>query len=158
MKKKVIVKPKSLSLATPVKTDYETDFYKWTQIQANRLKEGDYSHLDLINLVEEIESLGKTEKRALKSHLINLFMHMLKQEYQPEMQKNSNSWKASISNARREVKLLLEDSPSLSNDLKKNFVDAYRIAKEDAANETGIDISEFPDDCPWTILDLFPSG
>lgn len=63
---------------------YEQDFYMWTQEQAAILKAGALSQLDVANLIEEIESMGKTQKRELISRLTVLIMHLLKWDYQPE--------------------------------------------------------------------------
>ncbi len=63
---------------------YEQDFYLWTQEQAAILKAGALSQLDVANLIEEIESMGKTQKRELISRLTVLMMHLLKWNYQPE--------------------------------------------------------------------------
>ena len=64
---------------------YDTDFYQWTQTMALALRQGHWQDLDIENLVEEIESLGRSEKRALKSRLEVLLMHLLKWAYQPAL-------------------------------------------------------------------------
>ncbi|MBA3603112.1 MAG: DUF29 domain-containing protein [Parachlamydiaceae bacterium] len=97
---------------------YEKDFYKWTEEQAELLKEGKYENLDIEHLREEIESLGKSDKRALKSYLIIILQHLLKINYAPGWQENSNSWMTSIENSKIEIRLLLEDSPSLKKKIK----------------------------------------
>src|SRR5438128_2161639 len=103
-KKTLKNRPRKLAIAVPEMTEsliYDKDFYKWTRNQASYLKKKDFAHLDIENLVEEIESLGRSDKRALRSHLIILLLHLLKAKYQHEMQKNTHSWEASIKNARR---------------------------------------------------------
>lgn len=156
-KKSIVNRPKNLSLLVQKKTQiqpYDSDFYSWTQQQAKLLKKGLVSHLDLKNLAEEIESLGRSDKRALRNHLINLMLHLLKTECQPEMQNNSNSWKASIRNARREIEYILKDSPSLKKEFNKMIDDAFEKAREDAIIETGLPDSAFPKECPWKVHDL----
>ena len=64
---------------------YETDFYAWTLEQSQLLKKGDFSHLDIANLVEEIESLGKQQRQELWHRLGILIGHCLKWDYQPEL-------------------------------------------------------------------------
>src|SRR5262252_9818951 len=91
-------------------TRYDEDFYTWTQEQAALLREGAVQELDLANLAEEIESLGKSDRRALGSHLRNLMLHLLKWQYQPSGRQTGHSWRASIRNARLEIAVLLEDS------------------------------------------------
>ncbi len=103
-----------------------------------------------------MESLGRNDKRSLRSHTIVLLLHLLKQDYQKEGQGNSNSWKSYISNATREIEFLLEDSPSLKIELKKIFLDAYKYAKKDAAIETNLPIKTFPKECPWKIEEILP--
>ena len=153
-------RPKNLSISVstqPKKTLlYDKDFMKWIDNQVGCLKKGDLSNLDIDNLIEEIESLGRNDKRSLKSQLTRLLMHLLKWKYQPEKQIDSNSWKTSVSNASMEIKFLIEDSPSLKNDLIKIYPKAYLEAKQYAANETGLNIDMFDEVCPWTIQELFP--
>lgn len=157
-KKTVRRRAKNLSIDAPKKTDieYEKDFFKWTKSQANLLKKGELEKLDIANLREEIESLGRNDKRSLRSHVIVLLMHLLKQKYQTEGQGNSNSWQSSILNATREIKFLIEDSPSLKNELIKIYSDAYENARQDAAIETKLNLETFPEECPWEIEEILP--
>lgn len=153
VKKQIKSKAKQMSL-TIQKPSYDRDFFKWTHTQALLLKKGEFSKLDIEHLIEEIESLGKSDKRSLKSHLINLLMHLLKIQYQPEMKENTNSWDASVRNARLEITLLLEDSPSLKNELPKMIESAYKFARQKAADETNISLKTFPKECSWTIKEI----
>lgn len=131
---------------------YDSDFYAWSLHQSECLRKKEFLNLDIDNLIEEIESLGRSNKLALKSHLIILLLHLLKLKYQPEF--SSNSWRNSISNARREIELLLQDSPSLKNVLKDEFKNCFERACKDAAYETQKNINEFPKECPWTIEEV----
>ena len=70
------------SMAT--KSLYEQDFYEWLQTNINLLKEGNFADIDLENILEELESMGRSEKNALKSNLRILLMHLLKYKYQPQ--------------------------------------------------------------------------
>src|SRR4028119_1218292 len=90
---------------------YELDFYRWTQQQAEFLQAKKWSCLDIPNLVEEIESLGRQERRELENRLGVLLGHLLKWEFQPE--NRSRSWFATIREQRRRILRLLEKSPSL---------------------------------------------
>lgn len=158
-KKTTIARPKrSRPAPSSVKSKlgYDADFFKWTKTQSNLLKKGNLKDLDIVNLIEEIESLGKKDKRAVQSHLINLLLHMLKLKYQAGKQKDSNSWETSIFNANTEIQLLIEDSPSLRNDLIKVYPKAYQYAREGAAFETKLSLSTFPEKCPWSIEDILP--
>lgn len=157
IKPKVIKAIPKKFLVTPSKRiskTYDEDFYQWIQAQVKLLKKKDFDHLDIENLIEEIESLGRSDKRALYSQLTRLLMHLLKLEYQPDGQGNSNSWKSSILSARIEIKLLLKDSPSLKREIEKIFPEAYEDARQHAATETQLDLKTFPKKCPWNLEDI----
>lgn len=151
-KRTVKTTPKKLAVSAPAVTSYDKDFFKWTRSQVSLLKKGQIDKIDVANLIEEIESLGKSDKRSLNSHLINLLMHMLKLKYQKR--EDTSSWETSISNARLEIELLLEDSPSLKNALKTSFNHCYELARKKAAVETKMDIKKFPIECPWELKEV----
>ena len=135
---------------------YNQDFYAWTQEQAALLREGALHDLDVTNLAEEIESLGKSDRRALGSHLRNLVLHLLKWHGQPAGRYTGSSWRSSIRNARAEIAVLLEDSPRLRREVSGLLARWYPLARQDAADETGLLLATFPEACPWTaeqILD-----
>ncbi len=128
---------------------YERDFYLWIQTTAEQLKEGKFNEIDIQNLIEEIESMGRSEKRELKSSLIVLLMHLLKWQYQPE--KRSESWRSTISEQRICIEELLEDSPSLQPVILEIFDDCYQKARVKASDETGIKLNFFPKESPFTL-------
>jgi hypothetical protein len=128
---------------------YKEDFYLWIQATAQHLKEGNFNQIDIPNLVEEIENMGRSEKRELKSRLIVLLMHLLKWEYQPE--KRSQSWRITITEQRICIEGLLEDSPSLQPLILEVFDDCYGKACQKAAEETGIKLNFFPKESPFTV-------
>lgn len=134
------------------KNIYETDFYGWTLLQSSLLKERNMKKLDCENLIEEIESMGRSEKSKLRSYISNLLMHMLKVRYQPSY--HTISWDLSIKNARLETKETLDENPSLKPKLKEIIKNAYKSAKIKAAEETGLDEKIFPEECPWTIEEI----
>lgn len=143
--------PKKLLVTLP-KNVYESDFFKWTKNQANFLKKQEFSKLDIENLIEEIESLGRTEKRTLESYLEILLMHMLKVKYQPK--KHTKSWDLSIKNCRQKFKKVLKQNPSLKPKLPNILKDSYESARLDAALETQLDEKTFPLSCPWSIEEI----
>ncbi|MCC5600438.1 DUF29 domain-containing protein [Nostoc favosum] len=128
---------------------YEQDFYLWTQTIAQQLKENNFNEIDIPNLIEEIESMGRSEKRELKNRLIVLLMHLLKWQYQ--LEKRSESWRSTISEQRICIETLLEDSPSLQPLLAEVFEDCYRKARLKASDETGIKLNFFPKESPFTL-------
>ena len=85
---------------------YDADFYAWTQEQAKLLRQQKWESVDIANLIEEIETLGRQERRELKNRLGILLGHLLKWQYQPELR--GNSWLATIREQRREVETLLQ--------------------------------------------------
>lgn len=132
-------------------TLYEKDYYQWLIQTATLLKRKEFTELDIENLIEEIESLGKSEKRAIRSNLVVLILHLLKWRYQPE--KQSRSWKSSIREHRRRIGDLLIDSPSLKNYLPEILSSCYLAAKKQASDETGLSIVAFPEVCPFSVVE-----
>jgi len=154
--KKVSAKPKKLAVFIDNSSKlYDKDFYKWANTQSKLLKKGEFEKLDINNLIEEIESLGRSEKRTLRNYLVNLLMHMLKVKFQPE--RHGKSWDSSIRFSKKEVLEVLKDNPSLKPKLKDIFFDAYDSARLKASSETDLDVSVFPKDCPWTIEEVINS-
>lgn len=150
---------KKLNICSPKNEElYEKDFYKWSLYQANLLKKGELSKLDIENLAEEIESLGRSDKKKLYSFCLVLLQHLLKDTYTPENKGNSKSWEATILNCRIEIRNLLEDSPSLKKQLTPMLLEkAYSQAREIAIIETRktyIQEEIFPEKCPWSIKEI----
>ena len=134
---------------------YEIDYANWIFDQVEHIRGGSLDQLDLTNIAEELEDLGKADQRAIKSYLTNLLHHLLKWQYQPR--KRSASWRLTITNARFEIADLLDDSPSLKRYLLNQISDQYHRARTDAAIETSLPLETFPEDCPYEaeqILDL----
>lgn len=159
MNKKIIKsKSKPFVVSAPKKKEleYDKDFFKWTKTQANLLKKGEIKNLDIDNLIEEIESLGKSDKRTLRSQMKRLLTHLLKNKYQPEGKGNSNSWDSSINEAISEIQYVIEDSPSLKRELIKIYTKSYEDARQSACGETRLDIKKFPEECPWKIEEILP--
>lgn len=128
---------------------YETDFYLWTQQQVDLLRQGALSAIDVENLIEEIESMGASDRRSISSFLELVIMHLLKWQYQPEPR--GTSWRTSISKGRNAIERTLEYSPSLKRQLPEMIVAEYRRARKEASLETGLPLTAFPDQCPFTI-------
>lgn len=131
---------------------YETDFYAWTQEQANLLRHHHWSQLDVPNLIEEIESLGRKERQELRNRLSVLIGHLLKWEYQPEQR--SRSWLATIRVQRRETLKLLSENPSLKLYLEESFQEAYENGRDLASGETNLPLSTFPKQCSYLLEEI----
>src|SRR5271165_1664242 len=128
---------------------HDSDFYAWSLEQAALLRAGRLGEADLAAIAEEIESMGKTEKRELVSRLTVLLLHLLKWRFQPTGR--GISWRLSIANARDEIADLLADNPSLKSVLDEVTASAYRYARRKAAIETDLGEEAFPARCPWSF-------
>lgn len=135
---------------------YDTDFHAWANEQAALLRAGNLSTADVANIAEEIETLGRSEKRELRSRLAVLLLHLLKWQYQPS--RRSRSWEISIANARLDLAEHLADNPSLKATLPDAMASAYRRARLEAEQETGLPATTFPADCPWTFVQAMADG
>ncbi|MDD1643524.1 MAG: DUF29 domain-containing protein [Methylococcaceae bacterium] len=131
---------------------YEKDFYSWTQEQAALLKNGRFSELDIDNLIEEVESMGRSEKRELESRLTALLLHLLKWKYQEV--RRGRSWQLSIDEQRFQFCKTLNENPGLKPALDEIIKDAYKLAVIKAARETRISKAVFPEYCPWELAQL----
>lgn len=132
--------------------EYEDDFYGWAFQQAHFLQNGEIHKLDILNLHEEIESLGRSEKRTLESYLRNFFMHLLKKQFQPE--RYCRSWQSTINESLSKFIRVLNENPSLKPKLNEIFKISYKDARKKASDETGIELEVFPESCPWTIEEV----
>ncbi len=128
---------------------HDTDFYSWTQQQAGLLRTNNIAALDIANLIEEIEDMGRSEKRELKSRLQVLIMHLLKWQYQPRLR--GTSWEATIKIQRLDAQEVLQENPGLKTLLPQQFHEAYRKARLHAVQETHLPLNTFPLQCPWSI-------
>ena len=133
---------------------YDRDFYAWTLEQAALLREGRFAEADVANIVEEIETMGRSEKRELVNRLVVLLKHLVKWEFQPK--RRSKSWRLTIKDQRLELETLLADNPSLRPILFEALAQAWPRAIIGAERETTLDAATFPSSCPWSpsmILD-----
>ena len=128
---------------------YETDFSRWLFENAALLRQGRFAEADIPNIAEELECLGRGERRAVESHLVVLLLHLLKWELQPE-QRNSG-WRGSIYHARDGANDLLRDSPSLVSRVPELVADGYKQARDNAILVTELPESCFPELCPYTV-------
>jgi hypothetical protein len=141
------------SAALPPSDLYERDYYTWIQEQVRALREHRVENLDWPNLAEEIEDLGKSEKRALKSRIAKLLEHLLKMAYASDRvwQSNSRGWELSVENAREAAGELVEENPGLRPFLNEIFTGAYRTARRDALRALRMPNSAIPETPPWTV-------
>lgn len=128
---------------------YDDDYYTWTKMQADALRRRSANELDWDLLSQELDALGKTEERELRSRYRVLLAHLLKWIVQPELR--SRSWELTILNQRDELAVHLAGNPGLKRVEDDEFRTAYRQARRDAAIETGIDLAQFPEAPPFTL-------
>lgn len=130
-------------------TRYETDVIAWANEQAAFLRSGRFELIDIEHLAEEIEDVGKSEKRELASRWTVLLSHLIKWKYQ--QLRRGSSWEKTIKLQRKTVQLRIKETPSLKVSLKDPdwLEEVWNDALIQAEKETGFEISIFPDDCPW---------
>jgi hypothetical protein len=134
---------------------YDQDFYAWANEQAGLLRAGRLSEADIEHIAEEIESMGRSEKRELVSRLEILLMHLLKWQHQPVLR--GTSWRLTLEEQRDKLEGHLGDNPSLKSTLGETIVAAYHYAILAAARETGLERSVFPVACPWSFEQILDS-
>ena len=135
---------------------YETDYYAWSNQQAALLRAGQLSDADVDNIAEEIESMGKGEKRELVSRLRVLLTHLLKWQLQPK--RRGAGWEKTIRVQRHDIGFVLEDNPSLVPQLDQTIERAYRGAADDASIQTRLSAKNFPRTCPWSYQQMIDPG
>jgi Domain of unknown function DUF29 len=128
---------------------YLVDFSSWINQTAQLLRERRWHEIDVPHLIEEVEDLGKSERRGIASQLTRLLLHLLKWHYQPQCR--SDSWLDSITDARTQIELVIEDSPSLRSYPAEQLKERYQRARRQAAKQTSMEISMFPDECPYPL-------
>jgi len=126
---------------------YDRDFYAWANEQAALLRAGKLETADIEHIAEEIESMGRSEKRELVNRLTVLMLHLLKWRFQPS--RRGNSWRLSIREQRLRLSSHLAENPSLKSKLPETLEEAYRLALIEAERETGLSEDAFPAECPW---------
>lgn len=128
---------------------YDRDFYAWATEQAALLRAGKLDQADVDNIAEEIESMGRSEKRELVNRLTVLSLHLLKWRFQPS--RRGTSPQLTIKEQRYRLDAHLRDNPSLKSHLDDAMRDAYRLACVEAARETGLAEDSFPARCPFSF-------
>lgn len=131
---------------------YDQDFLAWTEKQAALLRAGRFDQLDLDNLAEELDTMGRSEWGELENRLEVLLMHMLKWDHQPA--RRSRSWKATMREQRNAIRRLMRRSPSLKHGLETTVAAVYSDAVGRAIDETGLSAASFPDQLPYSLAEV----
>ncbi len=141
-----------LAQSSPTTSLYDRDYALWLEATIENLRLKNFEQVDWENVLDEFEAMSKRDRRSIKNNLVILLLHLLKWEFQPEMR--SGSWAGSIIKHRQRLRDLLNDSPSLRNYVAEVISLAYSDAIIRAVNETRLDASVFPIDCPYDILNI----
>ena len=134
---------------TKIIPNYEEDFYGWVVANSILLKQRKFNEADMENIIEEIESMGRSEENQLTRRFSIILMHLLKWHYQPTLQ--CKSWKVTLREQRRASRRLINRNPSLKAKMDNYLFDAYEDAVDEAIKETGLDEKMFPSSCPYTL-------
>lgn len=134
-------------------TLYDQDFYAWTQRQIELLQAQQWEQVDIENLIEELDSLGKQQRQELRNRLGVLLGHLLKWRYQPEAR--SKSWRATIREQRQEIRRHLKENPSLKPYLSEAIEIGYEKGLNLVDRETPLDPSQLPQTCPFSEAEIF---
>ena len=132
--------------------NYEEDFYGWTVEQSRLLRSGELSAIDVANIADEIESIGRSDRRELKSRLVVLVMHLLKWRHQPGGR--SRRWSETIDEQRLQIEGILGESPSLRPSGAAMLAEVHAIARARTIAETGLADEVFPEVCPYTAEEV----
>ena len=136
-------------MVTKIQQAYDQDFYAWTSHNAELLRKKKFDEIDYEHLAEEIEDMGKSNKRELMNRFSILIAHLLKWQLQPI--RRSKSWMLTIKRQRFEIADLLEESPSLKHQVALQYGHAYEKALIIASEQTGIDETQFPTVCQFSL-------
>lgn len=131
---------------------YHRDFHAWAMRNAELIRQGRLAEVDGEHVAEELESMGKSQQRALGSRLTVLLAHLLKCRHQPVGR--GASWRNTITLQHIELEELLEENPSLRPMLPAVTPGAYRKARLWAANKTQLDLETFPTICPFGLEEM----
>jgi hypothetical protein len=144
-------------MATQVRTKtkdlYDHDFYVWTEAQAALLRERRFEALDLANLIEEVEALGRAERSKVLNNASVVIEHLLKLQHSPAKDPGEG-WIDSVAQHRR--RLEFDVTPRLAQILQDELPRVYRVARRDALRALrrhGADAAAdaLPEDCPYTV-------
>jgi hypothetical protein len=134
------------------KSLYDTDFQCWLDQTVAQLRAHDFNDLDLENLIEEIASLGKSDKRAISRYLMRLCEHFLKlRHWESERESCFRGWKLEVANFRLQIQAIFKDSPSLKGHLRENFMLEYRNGRKLFLKASELDARLIPEEPDFTL-------
>ena len=128
---------------------HDEDFYGWAMGSAALLKQGKFNEVDMDNIIEEMETLGRSNRRELVSRSGVLIAHLLKWQYQSDIR--NKSWEGTVERQRIEIVGLLSENPSLKSYIQEAIPQAYKYAFSILKEETPLDLKLLPIECPYTF-------
>jgi hypothetical protein len=140
----------------PPASSYDRDFFRWTEDQADLLRARRFNELDTPNLIDEIETLGRSVKREIEARMKVLVVHLMKWRFQRK--RRSRSWTSTIAEQRSQIRRELRDSPSLRAYPATILAEEYAVMRLPAAGETDLPAERFPEICPFTIGEILDTG
>jgi hypothetical protein len=142
-----------------MKPKHDEDFYGWAMAEAQLLKQGKFNEADMDKIIEEIETLGRSNKRELVNRLGVLIAHLMKWQYKDHMEASYwKSWKGTIIRQRIDLSDLLEENPSLKSQVKEAMPKAYKYALAIIEEETPLNLKTLPSECPYNFEQLMDDG
>ena len=135
---------------------YDSDFSAWADEQAALLRAGQWDAVDVAHLIEEIEAMGRSERKELVNRLVILMLHLLKWRHQPALR--GNAWRLTVKAQRIRLASHLQDNPSLKAWLDEAIARAYRLAVIEAEKQTGLPEQTFPQRCPFSVAEMLDEG
>ena len=142
---------------------YKTDFTRWAETTAKLLRQGRFTEIDMPALIEEIDGLARSDRKAIYSQLKRLLFHLLKLAYFSERhyQRAGAGWKRTVVSARHEIEESIRDSPSLSSYPAARLADAYDKVRRESSMLPDFPGDAAPQNCPWSVdqvldPDFFP--
>jgi len=142
-------------------TRYEDDAAAWAREQAAILRAGDFGSVDWANVIEEIESVGISERRSLQSALALIMEHMIKLDH-GKARDPERGWRVTIATQQAEAERVLEENPSLRRELPDLIIKEYQRARRVALKgfeayepeRLGDYRKNIPEECPYTVADV----
>jgi transposase len=145
---------------TDLKTVYQTDYAAWARRHVELLRAGRFAEMDIEHLQEELSDMSKSDRRELESRLLILIADLLKWEYQYQAlserwrEFKGDSWRTTIVEQRKQLAVLLRQSPGLKSVLAETILAVYPDAVDLASKETRLPPETFPTQCPYTAEQL----
>jgi len=135
---------------------HNEDFYGWAIANASLLKQGKLKEVDMENIIEELEEMGRSEKYQLINRFSILIAHLLKWKYQPELR--GRSWSGTIKEQRHRIERLIKQNPSLKHETPEAIQEGFSDSKDLIEKETPIDLNLLPSECPYTFEQIMNDG